>query len=311
METFPQVQSSRANDAQLETVRKCRDLIYDVGLHKGEDSEFYLRKGFRVVAFEADPVLCQLCKLRLDTFIKTGQLVIIEGAIHPDPAIVGGKVRFYKNCDNTVWGTIESNWAERNSRLGASSAVIEVSAIDFAQVIREFGMPYYMKIDIEGCDMVCIRTLKMFDARPEFISIESDKTHYAKIESEISTLADLGYNVFKAIEQSAIPELKSSPNRPKEGKNIPYDFPEGSSGPFGLELDGPWLAKHKVLKRYRIIMLGYNLLGDDGIIKHWQFRGSGFLKRVVARILRSFTKAAVPGWYDTHARHGSALAPHT
>jgi len=34
--------------------RKHHDLIYDVGLHKGEDAEFYLRKGFRVVAFEAD-----------------------------------------------------------------------------------------------------------------------------------------------------------------------------------------------------------------------------------------------------------------
>ena len=29
------------------------NLIYDVGLHKGEDSEFYLKKGFRVVAIEA------------------------------------------------------------------------------------------------------------------------------------------------------------------------------------------------------------------------------------------------------------------
>jgi hypothetical protein len=34
-----------------------RDLIYDIGLHKGEDSEFYLKKGFRVVAIEALPSL--------------------------------------------------------------------------------------------------------------------------------------------------------------------------------------------------------------------------------------------------------------
>ena len=33
------------------------DLIYDVGAHKGENSDFYLRLGFRVVAVEANPML--------------------------------------------------------------------------------------------------------------------------------------------------------------------------------------------------------------------------------------------------------------
>jgi hypothetical protein len=31
------------------------DLIYDIGMHQGEDTEFYLQKGFNVIAFEADP----------------------------------------------------------------------------------------------------------------------------------------------------------------------------------------------------------------------------------------------------------------
>ena len=41
------------------------DLIYDIGMHEGEDSEFYLLKGFRVVAVEADPDLCQAAAERL------------------------------------------------------------------------------------------------------------------------------------------------------------------------------------------------------------------------------------------------------
>ena len=52
---------------------KYDDLIYDVGLHKGEDAEFYLRKGFRVVAFEADPDLIAFCRERLKEFIDQGQ----------------------------------------------------------------------------------------------------------------------------------------------------------------------------------------------------------------------------------------------
>jgi hypothetical protein len=31
------------------------DLIYDLGMHRGGDTQFYLEKGFRVVAVEANP----------------------------------------------------------------------------------------------------------------------------------------------------------------------------------------------------------------------------------------------------------------
>lgn len=34
-------------------------LIYDVGGHLGEDTDFYLKKGFKVVAIEANPGLAE------------------------------------------------------------------------------------------------------------------------------------------------------------------------------------------------------------------------------------------------------------
>jgi len=34
-------------------------LIYDVGAQLGEDTDFYLRKGFKVVAIEANPPLAE------------------------------------------------------------------------------------------------------------------------------------------------------------------------------------------------------------------------------------------------------------
>lgn len=34
-----------------------RDLIFDIGANNGDDTAFYLKKGFRVVAIEADPAL--------------------------------------------------------------------------------------------------------------------------------------------------------------------------------------------------------------------------------------------------------------
>jgi hypothetical protein len=40
------------------------DLLYDVGMNNGDDTAYYLYKGFRVVAVEADPVLVEAARER-------------------------------------------------------------------------------------------------------------------------------------------------------------------------------------------------------------------------------------------------------
>lgn len=288
---------------------KHQDLIYDVGMHKGEDTEFYLRKGFRVVSFEADPELAAGCRERLKSFIDDGRLIIVEGAIvAPDPA--KKTVQFYRNSSLSVWGTACSHLADRD---GTSSIVIEVNAVNFTNALRQHGIPYYMKIDIEGCDRLCLEALNAFQERPTYVSIESSY--------EIDELTALGYTFFQAIEQSEI-SSQVSPYPAKEGHYVEHRFEKGCSGLFGSEIPGKWKTKGAILRQYRWIHLGYFLLGhdgivskrlrycvvgDDGIITKWRFRGAGRLQWLVARILRLLTGAAVPGWYDTHARHSGAF----
>jgi len=287
---------------------KHRDLVYDVGMHKGEDAEFYLRKGFRVIGVEADPDLVRACRESLADFIAQGQLTIVAGAI-VDPKRAESTVRFFKNSERSVWGTVFSTWADRNAKLGsASTGVIEVAAIDFCQVIRQYGMPYYLKIDIEGGDMLCIEALRSFADRPDYVSLESDKLRFSNTRHEIDALVDLGYDSFQAVEQSELHHTQSPPFPAGEGRYVPHQFQFGSSGLFGCELPGRWRSKREILARYRAIHLGYDLLGDDGIVKHWRFKGAWRLQALATRVIRRFTQAAVPGWYDTHARH-SMTAP--
>jgi FkbM family methyltransferase len=295
-------------DSRLFGTPKHEDLIYDVGMHKGEDTEFYLRKGFRVIAFEADPDLVRTCRHRLKEYIAQGRLTIVEGAILDLDAIGAGQrtVQFYRNDNVSVWGTVRVNWAERNARLGTSSRLIQVDAVDFVGVIHEHGVPHFMKIDIEGCDMVCIKALRSFSERPDYVSIESDKTSFANIKREIDALTDLGYDCFQAIEQSAIPLSQSPPYPPTEGEYVAQRFAEGSSGLFGSELGEKWRSKDEILRQYRAVRLGYYLLGDEGTMKQWRFRGAWRLRWLTCSLLSLLTKAAVPGWYDTHARHSSA-----
>jgi FkbM family methyltransferase len=288
---------------------KHKDLIYDVGMHRGEDTEFYLRKGFRVVGFEADPELAGHCRERFREYVRRGRLTVVEGAIvGPDSAGAGQKVRFYRNHDLSVWGTVAAGWAERNARLGSPSRVIEVEAVDFVGALRRHGIPHYMKIDIEGLDLVCVTALGRFRERPDYVSMESDTTSLANIRREIETLAGLGYDSFQAVEQSAIPRSQAPPPPAREGEYAAQQFEMDSSGPFGAELAGEWRSKDGVLRQYALIRLGYYLVGDDGVLNRLRFRGAGCLRSLTVSLLKRLTGAAVPGWYDTHARHSSVGA---
>lgn len=283
------------------------DLIFDVGAHRGEDAEYYLRKGFRVIAIEADPDLATACRARLRSFIDAGRCTLIEGAIVGPEVLASGQrtVRFYKNDANPVWGTVRAEWADRNARLGAASRSIDVPALDFGDVLRAHGIPHYMKVDIEGVDMVCVRALGAFEWRPDYVSLESDKTSFANIAREVAELRALGYDAFQAVEQSAVP-LQVAPSPPREGGYVAHRFPEGASGLFGAELPGAWRTEREVLRQFRAIRLGYWLLGDDGVMNAWRFRGHGRLRTFATAQLRRVTEGEVPGWHDLHARHRSS-----
>ena len=288
-----------------------RDLIYDVGTHKGEDAEFYLRKGFRVVAIEADPDLAAFCRNRLHEFLVAGKLTIVEGAVVDPDSLVSGqtKTQFYKSNRISVWGTTRPDWAERFARLGAGSHMIEVNVVDFLAVMQQHGVPHYMKIDIEGCDMVCLQALRRFKERPDYVSLESDKTSYGNIKHEINALGDLGYDRFQAVEQSGIPSSQHPPYPAKEGRYVDQVFEQGSSGLFGAELGNEWKSRREILHQYRYIRLGYFLLGDDGAMNRWNFQAAPKWRSWIQSHLSGLTGGDVPGWHDVHARHASAAFP--
>ena len=233
--------------------------------------------------------------------------MIVEGAILDDDARDAnqGTVRFFVNDDLSVWGTVRTDWAERNARLGSGSRTIEVDVIDFASVLEEHGVPHYLKIDIEGCDMACVDALSRFRDRPDYLSIESDKTSFANVKREILALVELGYDRFQAVEQSSLPTRQSPPDPAREGAYVDHRFEEGSSGLFGSELGEEWKSPRAILRQYRVIRVGYLLLGHGGVMTSWEFRGASLLRRLTRRLLRAVTRASVPGWYDTHARHSA------
>lgn len=260
-------------------------LIYDVGAHKGEDTDFYLKKGFSVVAIEANPDLAKGIEARFRKEIDAGRLFLIAAAVAP----AAGWAEFYISSRHSVWGTTERAWADRNEKMGAPSTIRRVPAVAFEDVLREHGVPYYLKIDIEGADLLCLEALRQFEHRPKYVSIESDKVSWENLLREFALLRALGYDDFKVIDQCTVEE-QVPPDPSREGVHAAHTFESGSSGLFGEELPGEWLTEERALSLYRRIFVRYRLFGDNTL-------GSKIVKRLpLARRLR-------PHWYDTHARH--------
>ena len=133
------------------------DLIYDVGLHKGEDTAFYLKKGFKVLGIEANPKLVQHCQARFRNEVASGQLRIIEGAIAPESE--GPTITFYRSSDS-VLSTINRNRAERTEKLGHKSECIVLPRVDVVDIYRSCGVPYFLKVDVEGAEQLVLQGLK-------------------------------------------------------------------------------------------------------------------------------------------------------
>jgi FkbM family methyltransferase len=272
---------------------KKENLIYDVGLHQGQDTDFYLRKGFNVIAFEANSENIAICKQKFSDAIESGQLTIVEGAIVENPSV--GKVNFYRNKDHSLWGSTNEDWAYRNEVMGTTNEVVEVDAVDFKQCLEQFGIPHYLKVDIVGSEMICLKTLLAFDNKPDYLSIRSEKVIFRKLEEEFRVLELLGYDKFKAVQQD-FTNLQAFIDSPASEK-IRYTFHEGASGPFGEETKGKWKSKEAILKDYRRIFILYWLFGDYSYLNQSE-RGGKFLK-----FLERLVRRPLPGWYDTHAKH--------
>jgi len=266
------------------------DLIYDVGLHLGEDTAYYLALGYRVVAFEANPDLVERCRRRFAAETATGRLVIVPGAIAP----VGSPptVTFYRNV-KSVWGTISADWAERNAKLFRGSTPITVPTVDFGDCIARFGVPQFMKVDVEGVDGLVIETACALEDGPLYLSMESEKVDFDQLVSDVDRLCKAGYCSFKIVQQASIPGSAVTV-RTLNGDSLRYRFEKHSSGPFGDQLPGPWLNRDQAIERYRGIFKSYRLLGDRSVL--------GRYARIFTKPAEKILRTGIPGWHDLHAR---------
>lgn len=225
------------------------DLVFDVGMHNGDDTALYLSRGYRVVAVEANPALAKVARKRFSSAISAGQLVVEECAIFDRE----GVTTFWVNDTKSDWSALDR---EEGDRSGTECHEITVRCTRLSTMFRKYGVPFFLKSDIEKSDRYGLEDLDSNDL-PQYVSVEAHSFDY------LLTLWRLGYRKFKIVDQmrlnSQFPLLSNEHFhsrvvkrifwyadrlRNKFGKNLKYR--PGSSGPLSEEAEGPWLPVEDV-----------------------------------------------------------------
>jgi FkbM family methyltransferase len=248
-----------------------------------------VKRGYRVVSVECDPDHVSFLRRRFNREIETGTVTIVDHAI----SLNGGDVVLYRNKTYSDWGTIDVGFAERNRSLGTEIEQTTVNSITAQDMFAAHGVPYYLKVDIEGSDIVVLRALADFEERPKYLSFEAEGTSFNKLRAEFEILQSLGYFEFKLSKQNLVP-FQKVPRNSVHGKGIDYTFEHGSTGLFGEDLDMPWFNDHFGINYYKAVFVQYDL---ERALR------SGLLQGDYDQFLSKYEHT--PVWYDTHARHSS------
>lgn len=229
------------------------ELIYDIGMHKGEDTKYYLKKGYKVVAVEANPALVVQVSTELKSYIDAGKLVIVNVGI----AEKEGSMTFYRNDHELEWSSFDKAIGTRDN---TPYTEMQVPCRTIASIFAEYGIPFYLKIDIEGYDPICINGIESVQSAPTYISCEA-----SSIEC-LDALVAKGYAQFKLINQARnftpfnlatekngfgiFIQQKWNRAKIRLQKIIPFKYNFGSSGPFGEDTPGPWKDADFIRKAY-------------------------------------------------------------
>jgi FkbM family methyltransferase len=166
-------------------------LIFDIGANKGEKTDVFITKAEKVICFEPNPDLAKLLKEKY-----ANKNVIVNDVAVSDS--IGEKIFSIANVDTI--STLEDDWIT-NSRFSNREYTwdkkITVKTTTLDQIIEEYGIPDYVKIDVEGHEHRVLLPFTKLIPNTIF-SFEWSEEHKSKIISILNHVHSLGYDKFAA-----------------------------------------------------------------------------------------------------------------
>jgi FkbM family methyltransferase len=140
-----------AMTAFYRTIVKPGDLVFDIGAHVGDRVLAFRRLGCRVVALEPQPALAFTLR-RL--YGRNPGVSIVQAAVSDEP----GSLRLRINTRNPTVSTASSAFvdAAQAGAVGWGGQVwdedIHIDAVTLDGLIARYGLPSFVKIDVEGLE---------------------------------------------------------------------------------------------------------------------------------------------------------------
>ena len=168
------------------------EIVFDIGANNGNRTTIFSKLCNKVIAVEPNPELVKLLNKKFGT-----KIILVPKAIGAET----GETDLFINKSN-VLSTISQEWitkVQETKRFGeysnSFSKKIKVNVVTINDLIVDYGLPSFAKIDVEGVEYEIVKTIKNCSIRGiscEFSIPESIKNTL----SIITHLNEVGYNSY-------------------------------------------------------------------------------------------------------------------
>jgi FkbM family methyltransferase len=139
------------------------DLVFDVGANHGSKTEIFLKLGVRVVAVEPDPTNQEILREKFLTYrMSRKPVIIVRKALSDRVAVETMWIDEPGSATNTLspkWVHTLRNDDERFGRRYDFSQKTTVETTTLDHLITAHGLPFFIKIDVEGHEPCVLRGL--------------------------------------------------------------------------------------------------------------------------------------------------------
>jgi FkbM family methyltransferase len=202
-------------------------IVYDFGANNGSNIPYYLLRFDKIVAVEANPELADYISKEYSRYIKEGRLFV-------ENCVVSNKndiINFYIHKHNHVLSQMI-----KPDKIDDFD-VINIVSVKPSEIIKKYGDPEYVKIDLEHSDAEILSEMFNSGIFPNYISAEA---HDVRVFSLLTSYEM--YRLYKVLDGKSISRTYN--NFYIYGER--YSFPFHSAGPMFEDIASPALNREQL-----------------------------------------------------------------